>query len=156
MTVVVDPPADAGSVPNGTTATRLGALDGFHAIAATLVFLYHGSVLLGSGSFMLRHWNVVGLFGSLGVSIFFVLSGFLLYRPFVRSMVTDREFPPILDFWTRRLFRIVPAYWVAPRSSRYWTAYISSRWATVRRTSVSCRATGPATPTEASMSPGPS
>ena len=113
MTVVVDPPADAGSVPSGTTATRLGALDGLRAIAATFVFLYHGSVLLGSGSFMLRHWNVIGLFGGLGVSIFFVLSGFLLYRPFVRSMVADRAFPSILDFWTRRLFRIVPAYWVA-------------------------------------------
>jgi peptidoglycan/LPS O-acetylase OafA/YrhL len=46
-----------------------------------------------------------------GVDIFFVLSGFLIYRPFlVRAglAVPDRN-----QFWRNRVLRIVPAYWAA-------------------------------------------
>ena len=92
---------------------RLGSVDGVRAIATGFVFAYHGSVLLGAGGFMSRHWNVVGLFGPLGVCIFFVISGFLLFRPFVGAILGDRAFPAAGVFWLRRALRILPAYWVA-------------------------------------------
>ena len=79
------------------------------AIAAGFVFAYHGSVLLGLGGFMSRHWNVVGLFGPLGVCIFFVISGFLLFRPFVGAILGDRTGPGSGSFWLRRSLRVLPA-----------------------------------------------
>ena len=48
-----------------------------------------------------------------GVSVFFVLSGFLLYRPFVVAHLAGTPRPALLPFWWRRFLRIVPAYWLA-------------------------------------------
>jgi len=46
-------------------------------------------------------------------AIFFVISGFLLYRPFVRARVLDREPLSSRAYGWRRFLRIVPAFWVA-------------------------------------------
>ena len=50
---------------------------------------------------------------SSGVTIFFLLSGFLLYRPFLSARVTGRNRVRARDYARRRLLRIVPAYWLA-------------------------------------------
>jgi peptidoglycan/LPS O-acetylase OafA/YrhL len=47
-----------------------------------------------------------------GVPIFFVLSGFLLYRPFVAARRTARPGPDMARYARRRVARIYPAYWV--------------------------------------------
>ncbi len=49
----------------------------------------------------------------IGVDVFFVISGFLLYRPFALAHFGGRTIPSAKGFWVRRLKRIVPAYWVA-------------------------------------------
>ncbi len=49
----------------------------------------------------------------IGVSVFFLVSGFLLYRPFAVSHLSRRPAPAIGKFWVRRLLRILPAYWFA-------------------------------------------
>jgi peptidoglycan/LPS O-acetylase OafA/YrhL len=49
----------------------------------------------------------------IGVSVFFLISGFLLYRPFAVSHLASRRAPNTRRFWERRLLRIVPAYWLA-------------------------------------------
>ncbi len=46
----------------------------------------------------------------IGVPIFFVLSGFLLFRPWVRSVATDCAPPRIGDYARRRVRRVMPAY----------------------------------------------
>ena len=51
--------------------------------------------------------------GHLGVAIFFALSGFLLYRPFVAAHLAGRSFPAVGEYFRRRFLRIFPAYWVA-------------------------------------------
>lgn len=48
-----------------------------------------------------------------GIAIFFLISGFLLYRPFVRARLLDQEPPRGVAYAWRRALRIVPAYWVA-------------------------------------------
>jgi peptidoglycan/LPS O-acetylase OafA/YrhL len=45
--------------------------------------------------------------------VFFLISGFLLYRPFVAAHLAGRPGPAVRPYLTRRLLRIVPAYWVA-------------------------------------------
>jgi peptidoglycan/LPS O-acetylase OafA/YrhL len=47
---------------------------------------------------------------SQGLTLFFVLSGFLLYRPFVVSIVQGRRLPSFRRFAYNRLLRIYPAY----------------------------------------------
>ena len=47
-----------------------------------------------------------------GVAIFFLISGFLLYRPFLAARRSGRTLR-LRDFYRRRALRIVPAYWVA-------------------------------------------
>src|SRR4051794_25710035 len=48
-----------------------------------------------------------------GVTVFFVISGFLLYRPFVAARLDGRAPPRIRDYARRRVLRIFPAYWLA-------------------------------------------
>ncbi len=49
----------------------------------------------------------------MGVILFFVISGFLLYRPFVAARADGRLRPGTARYARRRVLRIVPAYWVA-------------------------------------------
>jgi peptidoglycan/LPS O-acetylase OafA/YrhL len=47
-----------------------------------------------------------------GVAIFFLISGFLLYRPFLVARLAGRRLG-VRDFAARRALRIIPAYWFA-------------------------------------------
>ena len=47
-----------------------------------------------------------------GLTLFFALSGFLLYRPFVRAILHDGSRPTFRGFLRNRALRILPAYWV--------------------------------------------
>jgi peptidoglycan/LPS O-acetylase OafA/YrhL len=60
--------------------------------------------------------NYLGLYTSrleIGVSVFFIISGFLLYRPFAAAHFGLARHPGNRKFWSRRLKRIIPAYWLA-------------------------------------------
>jgi peptidoglycan/LPS O-acetylase OafA/YrhL len=50
--------------------------------------------------------------GGLGVIVFFVISGFLLYRPFAAARATGRRRTPVHRYARRRALRILPAYWI--------------------------------------------
>ena len=47
------------------------------------------------------------------VSIFFMLSAFLLYRPMIAHRAGGRPGPGVGDYARRRFFRIFPVYWFA-------------------------------------------
>ena len=46
-----------------------------------------------------------------GVTLFFTLSGFLLYRPFVAAIVRDGRLSSVPLYLRNRALRILPAYW---------------------------------------------
>ncbi len=48
-----------------------------------------------------------------GVTVFFVISGFLLYRPFTDAHRRRERVPPPAAYLRRRIVRVAPAYWVA-------------------------------------------
>lgn len=56
--------------------------------------------------------NTFLFFGRYGVTLFFVLSGFLLFLPFARALLFERTWPSLRQFYLRRVFRIVPAYYL--------------------------------------------
>lgn len=85
--------------------------DALRGIAALMVLTFHVVLLtprIGIGPF----GRVTEMFGSLGVQLFFVISGFLLYRPFAAARVQGRPAPALGSYFRRRALRIVPAYWV--------------------------------------------
>lgn len=55
----------------------------------------------------------LAIFGGLWLTVFFVLSGYLISRPFVRSYIRDEPRPGIRRYARNRILRIVPAFWVA-------------------------------------------
>ena len=80
MTAYASDPTDSSAHPMGWFA----GLDGLRAIAAFLIVLHHA----GAASGLTFRSDLVGHLVArmdIGVSIFFVLSGFLLYRPFVTA-----------------------------------------------------------------------
>jgi peptidoglycan/LPS O-acetylase OafA/YrhL len=90
---------------------RFPLLDGVRALAALSIVLLH--VADGTG---FARTSALGAFTArmdAGVALFFVLSGFLLYRPFVAARLDGRPAPPVARYLRRRLLRIVPAFWVA-------------------------------------------
>ena len=111
---------DAGSTAGGLGSaaepkrpgqTRFPAFDGFRAIAAVSVVVTHVAAV---SSFNSRSW--LGAFTArmdVGVAVFFLISGFLLYRPFVVARFADEPGPRTVPFLWRRFLRIFPAYWFA-------------------------------------------
>jgi peptidoglycan/LPS O-acetylase OafA/YrhL len=99
-----DTPGGLESVPAG----RVGSLTGIRAVAATLVMLTHAAYTTGKYTH-----GYVGLVYSrmeIGVPIFFVLSGFLLFRPWVRASATGTDAPSVRRYAWHRVRRIMPAY----------------------------------------------
>jgi peptidoglycan/LPS O-acetylase OafA/YrhL len=99
---------DAVAPPPGNP--RFPLFDGLRAIAAGAILVTHvaGLTTFNTG-------NALGAYTArlnMGVAFFFVISGFLLYRPF---LVARRRGSPqrIGSYAKRRVLRIVPAYWVA-------------------------------------------
>ena len=92
--------------------SRFTSLDGYRALAALGVVVYHvaGKPLTSEDSVMGRFLFNLGNFG---VAIFFLLSGFLLYRPFVMNWFNDKPSPDPIIYIRHRLLRIFPAYWAA-------------------------------------------
>jgi peptidoglycan/LPS O-acetylase OafA/YrhL len=90
---------------------RFPGLDALRAIAALGVLVSHAAYTSGAtahawyGSLMAQ--------GVSGVTVFFVLSGFLLYRPFLAADADGLRPIALRDYARRRLRRIVPAYWLA-------------------------------------------
>lgn len=90
---------------------RFPLMDSLRAIAALGVLFGHVSINSEVAS---RHWwGAAAANLDAGVTVFFVLSGFLLYRPFVNSEATGARRPGLAEFARRRVLRIVPAYWLA-------------------------------------------
>ncbi len=111
--LVQSAPGGLGSAARtGPGPGRFPAFDGYRAIAATAVLVLHAAIASG---FIYRRTSVAGYFFYLdvGVCIFFVISGFLLYRPFVAAHLQDGPGPALGPYARRRLLRIFPAYWVA-------------------------------------------
>jgi peptidoglycan/LPS O-acetylase OafA/YrhL len=89
-------------------------IEGLRAVAAWSIVVFHVWVFSSPADL---GWNLgpVSPFISplqSGVTLFFVLSGFLLYRPLAAAIVDAGQRPPIPSYLRNRMLRILPAYWV--------------------------------------------
>lgn len=102
-----------GQVPDALTPPphhpRFPLMDGMRAIAALSVLVVHVAIFAEPSSVpfpgLALHLNI-------GVTIFFLISGFLLYRPFIAHRAGGGAAPAIPRYARRRALRILPAYWL--------------------------------------------
>lgn len=95
----------------GGSERRFPALDGMRAVAAFGIIATHAGFASGRSLDNDLLAAALGRF-DFGVALFFVISGLVLYRPFVARSLADLPDPNLGSFWLRRLIRIVPALWL--------------------------------------------
>jgi peptidoglycan/LPS O-acetylase OafA/YrhL len=105
------PVAGADVAARAEQRVRFDQLDGLRALAMLSVFAYHFGLPLRP----ILNWGGIGYRivpnFDLGVEIFFVLSGFLIFRPFAAANLRRAGRPIIRDYAIRRFLRIYPGYW---------------------------------------------
>jgi peptidoglycan/LPS O-acetylase OafA/YrhL len=91
---------------------RFRLLDSMRAIAFMSVLVSHAAFPAGfavDGSTMRPFFARLDV----GVRIFFLISAFLLYRPFVAARLESEDQPRARAYAWRRFLRVAPAYWLA-------------------------------------------
>ena len=84
------------------STTRSGSLDSLRGVAIGAVVCSHGLAGVGIGA---DPDSAVMALGRGGVTLFFLLSGYLIFRS------VERERLPV--FLSRRFFKVLPSYWLA-------------------------------------------
>jgi peptidoglycan/LPS O-acetylase OafA/YrhL len=100
--------------PQPESANHLPRLEALRGLAALAVFAYHATVMrVGEPRALVAADPLTRLGTTLnsGVTLFFLLSGFLLFRPFAEALSRGVARPRAGAYAVRRLLRIVPAYW---------------------------------------------
>lgn len=103
--------ADSGTgagEPVKATTYRVDSLTGIRAVAALLVVCTHAAYT--TGKYPLGYFGTFWSRTEIGVPIFFVLSGFLLFRPWVQATIHGRPAPSLRRYTRHRVRRIMPAY----------------------------------------------
>lgn len=95
--------------PAPSWGRRLLGIEGLRAFAAVAVMLTHVQGKLGEAS-VSGPWEKVFGFTSHGLTLFFALSGFLLFRPFAAALINGTARPATGKYVINRLLRIYPGY----------------------------------------------
>lgn len=99
----------------------IAPIEGLRGVAVLWVLAFH-YVVVRSAGFPQDPWialagstqasNVMIHHGYLGVDLFFLITGFLLTLPWFRHAAAGRPAPSAREFYLRRAWRILPAYYV--------------------------------------------
>lgn len=96
-----------------TRADRFPLFDSVRGIAALCVVVAHvgffGNLWRLEDSFVKPYAARL----EIGVAMFFLISAFLIYRPFAAARLRDHDPVPLRTYGWRRLLRVIPGYWVA-------------------------------------------
>ncbi len=94
----------------------MASIDGLRGLAALSVFVFHGW-LYTMPEPLASNRSSIGDYAAhelrLGLVLFFVLSGFLLSRPWFAAALEERRPPDLRRYLRARVARIVPAYYAA-------------------------------------------
>lgn len=99
-------------------AARQPGLDLLRAIAVVWTMLFHSFVVGGLGP----DWAWLSLYGWMGVDLFFALSGYLIGTQVLQPLAEGRRLS-FRDFYTKRAFRILPAFWAVLLVYLLWPAF---------------------------------
>lgn len=99
---------DQGGLEAVSRVDRVPALTGVRAMAALLVVATHAAYT--TGKYTHGFAGLVYARMEIGVPIFFVLSGFLLFGPWVKAAAAGSPPPSLRRYGWHRVRRIMPAY----------------------------------------------
>jgi peptidoglycan/LPS O-acetylase OafA/YrhL len=86
---------------------RVPALDGLRVISALAVVVYHAmGAVLGSNP-------TAGVLMPSAAFLFFVISGYVIYRPFVAAHLAGNDAPALGRFYRARVLRVLPLWFLA-------------------------------------------
>jgi len=92
--------------------SRVFGLDVVRALAILLIISSHSVILLAPNSESSIAFGIKFL-GTIGVDVFFVLSGFLIGSILLKQINSGKtKFKDVLYFWVRRWFRTLPNYYL--------------------------------------------
>ncbi len=103
-------PSPAVAPPPGNP--RFALFDSVRGIAVLCIVLYHVASITGEINKPVLG-DLIAVLGNQCLIAFFVVSGFLLYRPYVAAHAAGRRGPRTRRYLRRRALRILPAYWTA-------------------------------------------
>lgn len=103
-------PSPALAPPPGNP--RFALFDSLRAVAILLIIAFHVATITGFLASGVAG-DAITVLGPQSLMLFFIISGFLLYRPFVSARARGRPVPSIARYGRRRALRIVPGYWTA-------------------------------------------
>lgn len=103
------------------SAHRLGGLDLLRAIAIVWVMLFHSCIIGG----LSEHFSVLENSGWMGVDLFFVLSGYLIGSQLLKPLSRGQPLA-LANFYLRRAFRVLPAFFVVLTLYFCWPAFRES------------------------------
>lgn len=99
---------DQGGLEAISTVDRVASLTGVRALAAILVVATHAAYT--TGRYTHGYSGLVYSRMEIGVPVFFVLSGYLLFGPWVRAAASGSPPPSVRRYAWHRVRRIMPAY----------------------------------------------
>ena len=92
-----------------TWGRHLVGIDGLRGLAAGGVLLAHTRDIISPDA-DLGPFSPVLAIAAQGLTLFFAISGFLLYRPFASALISGRNHPHLGRYALNRALRIYPAY----------------------------------------------
>jgi peptidoglycan/LPS O-acetylase OafA/YrhL len=107
------------SEASGATVGRFEELEAYRGIAALLIVVFHAYQFsregLGVQRYVYEGTILHRFFGNLdaGVAFFFALSGFLIFLPFARDAIEQRQHQSARGYLIRRAIRVAPLYYFA-------------------------------------------
>lgn len=90
---------------DANSSQRASYLDAYRGIACLMVCFYHSATNIGL--FQVTFW------GFTGVHLFFIISGYLIFKPFLKSLLMFERLPSTTQFYRNRFMRIMPPYLVS-------------------------------------------
>jgi peptidoglycan/LPS O-acetylase OafA/YrhL len=101
-------PSPALTPPPGNPRFELA--DSLRGIALICIITVHAFFVTGVFA---TEFTPIVIELAIALQVFFILSGFLLYRPFASARAKGKPVPSVRTYFRRRVLRIVPAYWLA-------------------------------------------
>ncbi len=100
-----------------TQKSTIAVLDGVRGLAIFFVISFHITASLTQGKLLDWHSSPLAMSiltaGGTGVTLFFVLSGFLLFMPYAKALLFESRWPLARTFYLRRVMRIWPGYYIS-------------------------------------------
>ena len=96
-------------------SVKLTGANGLRAIACLAVITHHitQQIMMNVQPLWIQKIQALALMGNTGVSIFFILSGFLLSYPFWKNYLNGGSYPNLKVYALKRAARIIPGFYIS-------------------------------------------